>query len=194
MKLVAPTLTAALLIFITILFTNCSTDPKYQVTNYYPTQQQQDTLKANLITYVGVPPKNVSGLNRFKPIYRKHYISFLPKYELDRYYIADDSTHYFFMVRPARSAKGPVQRGVGGRFRKNSRGRIIDFEELYNTPILEAEEIREKGRALFSEMVKTGSIESYADNRAFVEWPDDRLKYSKATYEWRYVPYQQIPN
>jgi hypothetical protein len=183
-KLLAPFLLSA----IVLAFSAC-TDPDqpYLVEQHFTEQKQIDSLKADLITYVGVPPKRVGGLARLQPKHRSHYVSFLPKYELDRYFVAEDSTHYFFMLRPARSAKGDVQRGVGGKFKRNERGRIVGFEEVYNTPILEEDELREKGRELFREMVQTGSIEKYAADRSFVEWPDERLKYDQRTFEWRYT-------
>jgi hypothetical protein len=183
-KLLSPFLLAVFL----IAFAACSDqDAPYLVERHFTNEKELDSLKADLITYVGLPPKRIGGLARFQPRYRKHYVSFLPKYALDRYFVSADSTHYFFMLRPARSAKGDVQRGVGGKFKLNERGRIVAFEEIYNTPVLEEDEIREKGRALFREMVKTGTIKKYANDRSYVEWPDERLRYDPHTFEWRYV-------
>ena len=191
MKKVTKLLTPFLLAVITLAFAACKDqDAPYQVNQHFSNERQLDSLKADLISYVGVPPKRISGLQRLQPKYRQHYIGFLPKYELDRYFIAEDSTHYFFMVRPARSPEANTQRGVGGKFKRNERGRIVVFEEVYNTPIMEEEEIREKGRELFREMVKTGAIEKYAEDRSYVEWPDERLKYDPRTFEWRYTSLQ----
>ncbi len=191
MNKVTKLLTPFLLSSIVLALVACSNpDKPYLVERHFTGQPQIDSLKADLITYVGVPPKRIAGLARLQSKHRSHYVSLLPKYELDRYFVADDSTHYFFMLRPARSAKGDVQRGVGGRYKRNARGRIVAFEEVYNTPIMEEAEIREKGRELFREMVQTGSIEKYAADRSYVEWPDDRLKYDQRTFEWRYTALQ----
>jgi hypothetical protein len=188
MKKVMKLLTPFLLAVITLAFAACTNrDAPYLVERQFTEQKQIDSLKTELITFVGVPPKRITGLARFQPKYKKHYIGFLPKYELDRYFVAEDSTHYFFMLRPARSPKANTQRGVGGKFKKNKRGRIVAFEEVYNTPIMEEDEIRKKGRELFIEMVETGTIAKYADDRSYVEWPDERLKYDQRTFEWRYT-------
>lgn len=159
-------------------------DP-YAVAHYY-SPDKQDTLLVNMITYIYRKPSPADHQTRHDPRYRRYYVGELPNFEIDRYFIASDSTHYYFLIRPARHPQGD-RRGVGGRFRLAQDTRIYDFEEIYNTPILPEEEIRKRGRLVFKEMVENkGNIDRYVDDKGLVEWPDDRLRYDRQKKEWRY--------
>jgi hypothetical protein len=163
---------------------NFQRDP-YAVEHYY-NPAERDTLLLNMVTYIYKKPKSADYQTRHDPRYRPYYARELPNFELDRYYISADSTHYYFLIRPARHPGGN-QRGVGGLFRVAGGNRIYDFEEIYNTPVLPEADIRDRGRLLFGEMVeKDGNISRYVNDKSLVEWPDERLKYDRQKNEWRY--------
>jgi hypothetical protein len=158
---------------------------KYSIQEYFE-KDQQDSLLVDIITYIYKKPKYADHQTRFDEQYRNYYSKMLSKFEMVYFYQhVSDSYHYYYLIRPARSPKGTT-RGVGGRFLLNENNEIIDFEEIFNTPVQPVEELKKRGLFLFEEMIATGSIESYLGNENFIEWPDNRLKYDKATNEWRY--------
>ncbi len=115
---------------------------KYTPAVYYQ-GDQLDTLMANLITYVYVKPKTADYITKFEPIYRSYYTGHINKFELCYYFIAPGNIHYYYMIRPARSVQG-ITRGVGGKFSMDKNGNIIDFEELFNTPVMPVEDLKSK--------------------------------------------------
>lgn len=169
---------------LSLLLMSCDSDRKYQVTTYHG-QQTIDTLLVDLVSYIGVKPKSTDWQTRHEPQFRKHYITHAEEFEFDRYFVTRDSIHYFLMIRPARHASGN-RRGVGGRFKLNSDQKVYELVELFNTPVMSVEEIRERGREVFYELIETGSIDTFLGNKRYIEWPDDRLNYHKDKNEWRY--------
>jgi hypothetical protein len=169
---------------ILFLLIGCRTENKYTISSYHD-QDTIDTLLVNLVTFVGVKPKAANWETRLLPEHRSYYINQAKQFSFDRYFVSPEGLHYFFMVRPARHPKGN-QRGVGGKFRLTEDMQITELEELFNTPVMPNEEIILKGRKIFNEMITNGNIEKYLNDKDYIEWPDERLKYDKVKNEWRY--------
>lgn len=169
---------------ILFLLIACKSENKYDISSFHD-QETIDTLLVNMVTLIGVKPKSTDWKTRLEPEYRKYYINHAKQFSFDRYYASPEGIHYYFLIRPARHPKGN-QRGVGGKFRMNDDLSLYDFEELYNTPVKQLNEIQEKGRKVFMEMIESGSVERYSNNIEYIEWPDERLKYDKIKNEWRY--------
>lgn len=170
-----------------ILFFSCtSSSPTHEdaALDTYFTKEAQDSLMADLATYLYVRPQGVRRMEQFDIKHRAYYIKNSSKFEIDKLYQENDSSYYFFILRPARHAKFN-QRGVGGIF-TYKQGKIVDFEEIYNTPVMEKEAVLLKGRALFQAMLKDKTIEKYIGNKEYLEWPDGRSRYDKSIYEWVY--------
>jgi len=146
----------------------------------------KDTLLANMITFIYKRPTTAINRDRTDPQFRAYYVDKLPMFQYVHHYMDTDSTHWFYLIRPARSVQGD-KRGVGGRFRTNASLEMVEFEEIFNTPIMDEGMLREKGRILFDEMVATGGVDAFLEDRTLIEWPDGRLFYSKEKREWRYV-------
>jgi len=156
----------------------------YDVHRWFP-GDRADTLLANMITFIFKRPTEAINRDRADPAFRSYYVDKLPLFQYVFHQMAPDSTHWFYLVRPARSVEGD-KRGVGGRLRTNERLELVEFEEVFNTPVLPEEELRAIGLMLFEEMVATGNVDRHLNDRQLVEWPDDRLKYSQEKREWRY--------
>ena len=158
-----------------------STDP--QAAEHYFSNTERDTLLANVITFMYSKAPAANNQTRFEARFRRHYVAQLPNFRFDRYFIAPDSTHYYFVVRPA----GKVQkyrRGIGGKFRLGANLQPYDFEEMWCTPRLSEEEVKQRGRFLFREMVKNGNVDKYLSMSHYIEWPDLTLRYDKKINEW----------
>jgi hypothetical protein len=157
---------------------------KIDINSYY-SPNERDSLLADMITYIYKKPREANFQSRFDTEYRDHYVNQLPYFKPVFYTITVDGVHYYYVIRPARSINGNT-RGVGGYFTKDSQGKITNFVELFNTPILPEHVLVTRGEKLFLEMVSTGEVKNYLKNPDYVEWPDDRLKYDRERNEWRY--------
>ncbi len=166
-----------------LLFSSCSQDP-YRFDRYY-SAAEQDTLMANIITYVYKVPRGVPKSDKFDPTYRSLYVAQIPLFEMLHYHIDEDSTHYFYMIRPARNAQGH-KRGVAGSYKVNRDLSLKEFRELYNTPMIPEELVREKGEYLWRDLVKLGNVDRYMGNRDFIEFPNQQCTYDFDKKEWVY--------
>lgn len=150
----------------------------------YFNENQRDTLLTNIITYIYVKPPYATNSTRFEAQFRKYYVQNLPKFSLENYFIAPDSTHYFFLIRPVGNTL-KYKRGVLGKF-KLKHGSLMptDFEEIVNTPHLEEKIVKERGDFLFKELVKNKNLNKYLAMKHYIEWPDSTLVYDKKRNEW----------
>ena len=146
-----------------------------------------DSLMVELTTIMGQRPKGVLNQDRHEPRYRKYYTDLSKEFSLIYYHVTPDGCHYYYALRPARNNTGKVNRGVGGRFRLNTDGEVILFEEVFNTKIFPKGELEEMGLELFKEMIETGGIGKFINNKKLVEWPDDRTIYDMGLNEWIYI-------
>jgi hypothetical protein len=167
-----------------VLFHACS-DPKkpYRFERNF-THQQRDTLLVDMVTLIGKKPKTADYISRHEPRFREYYNELSKEFSMEYFYHVDD-TCYYYMIRPARSARGNT-RGVGGKLTLDQEFRIDYFEESFNTPIYPREDLERIGWRLFRELIEKRSIEGLLWNVDYIEWPDDRLKYDLEKREWRY--------
>lgn len=172
------------LIIISATILGCKQEEKYSIDRYYSTQLQ-DSLLVNIVTYIGKKPKLTDWQTRHEEQHKEYYKNLSKSFRFVYYHISVDSTHYYYLIRPARSTKGNT-RGVGGKFQLGENFQLIDFEEIFNTPILTEQELVEIGLTLFEEIITTGNIDRFVHNKNLIEWPDDRLKYDRVKKEWRY--------
>jgi len=103
------------------------------------------------------------------------------------YYQADNGLHYFYLVRPAKSAQGNI-RGVGGKFRLNALGEISSFKEIFNTPVASLPELQRRGKELFLKMINDGDLSDYLKHPDYVEWPNEMTYYDTVRHEWLIKP------
>ncbi len=173
------------LIISSILLISCSNP--YKVETYLDKESQKERL-LDIITYVYLVPQGVDTQNKHLPIYRSTYAKFLPQFSFANYYISkEDSLHYFYVIRPARSAKAGTQRGVAGRYRLSTDGKIYDFEEIFNTTIMSIDSLRTIGEKIFKEvLLNKGSLGKYEGYTPYIEWPSANSFYDKTRHEWRY--------
>lgn len=162
----------------------CKTSTEYKIDIYFD-KESQDSLLVNMVTYIGRKPRTADFETRHDPVHRRFYILQANEFKFHYYHVSPDSIHYYYLIRPARSTTGNL-RGVGGRFKIRQDLSLYEFEELFNTPVLPEEELITRGRSLFMEMIYSGNVDKYLENKDYIEWPDERLKYDKIKNEWRY--------
>lgn len=179
-------LTTILLLFAAIGLSFCSsTDSKYQIETYFD-KATQDTLMADIITNIYKVPRGVDPKKKSDPEFRNLYVNQIPLFQFVYYYIdPNNSTHYFYLIRPARNEKGH-KRGVLGKFKLDDNLKFIDFEEISVTPMLPEEKILENGEFLWNDLMYFGNVDRYFLNKQFIEFPDERTRYDKVKREWTY--------
>src|SRR5262245_31280742 len=104
-----------LIILFGISLIACSSKKTYEVDSYYD-KGQSDELLTSIISYIFIAPPYVAMPDRFKPQHRDFYYYQTNKFSFEKLYIADDSTYYFFLLRPA--PRDDEKRGVGGYFKR----------------------------------------------------------------------------
>jgi hypothetical protein len=173
-----------LLVSTSVMVSSCG--DKYDVSSYY-NRSEQDSLLADIITYIYVRAPYAEWDTRFEPKFRKYYVSQLRDFKFDRYYRDEKGTHYYYIIRPARSAEGNI-RGVGGKFSLNASGKIVSFEEMFNTPVASLVDLQNRGRELFARMIKSGNVDDYLSHPDYIEWPDEMTYYDTLKHEWLIKP------
>jgi hypothetical protein len=166
-----------------LMILGCSMKDKYDVARYH-NLMEQDSVLTSIITYLYAPPVYTSVKDRFRPEHRNFYSSLTGKFSILKYYVAKNGTNYFYLLRPA--AKMGDKRGVGGYFRMNDHFQLFGFREVFVTPILPEDELKNRCAFLFDEMVK-GNIVSYLKMPTYVQWPNEVSTYDTTIYEWRLV-------
>jgi hypothetical protein len=167
---------------------SCSQNQKpdpYAFDFHFPDEEARKNVMASIITYIYKAPPGASLESRFDTAHVGYYLSVVRNFEMLRYHIAEDSTHYFYIKRPARNVYNH-NRGVGGKFKMTANGSISNFEEVWVTPMVEDEKIENWANYFFPEFIETGKVDNYLINNSMVEFPNDRAKYDKEKYEWRY--------
>src|SRR5688572_24663711 len=159
---------------------------KHEVKSYY-SQSEKDSLLADIITYVYNKPTYATWENRFESKYRRYYVSRIKDFQFQQYFIDENNTHYFYLIRPARGPQGNI-RGVGGSFKIDNDGKISSFREVFNTPIATKERLEVRGAELFKWMTIHGNVNDYLKNPDYIEWPIQMTYYDTIQYEWLVKP------
>lgn len=171
-------------VLIILLAGACNTS-KYDVDNYLD-GAIQDSVMTDIITYIYKVPKGADSKRKHELEYRKLYVSQLDQFQWVYYQIdKTDSTHYFYLTRPAKNTTGS-RRGVLGKFKLGPDHTLQDFEEIANTPMLPEEELLEKGGFLWKDLMHYKSVDRYHLNKAYIEFPDERIRYDAIRHEWTY--------
>jgi hypothetical protein len=167
-----------------ILFSGaCSKKVPYDPVSYY-SQEFIDSLMIDIVTYMGRKPKAADYVTRNDEIYRPYYIEHSREFYIDKLFIDNDGTNYYYIIRPARHPLGN-RRAVGGKFRLDENMKLKDFQEIFVTQINNEENLKVLGNELF-EIFISGEEKQFLTNREIIEWPDDRCQYDFEKKEWRY--------
>ncbi|MCH6199758.1 hypothetical protein MMU07_09210 [Aquiflexum sp. LQ15W] len=178
----------SIIAFIAILIVTLSCNRqqnKYDIGSYYE-KEAQDTLMANIITYIYKVPRGADPKRKHDLEYRSLYVKQLESFKFIKYHIdLEDSTHFFYLIRPARNVSG-FKRGVLGKFKVDDSLNLLDFEEIANTPMISEKEILENGEYLWNDLMHFGNVDRYFLNKKYIEFPDERSRYDKNTHQWTY--------
>lgn len=108
-------------------------------------------------------------------------------FSLMKLYIADDGTHYFYVLRPG---YGPQEkRAVGGHFKIKNKNQfeLMDFREEFVTTLKSEVDLKTTAAFLFDDMVK-GNLGPDLKMESYIQWPNAITVYDTATYSWKLKP------
>lgn len=179
-----------LVVLAVVTLASCHSGNPYDI-GYYFTAPDQDKILTGIVTYVFDAPPYTKMSDRFKPEHRGYYSSINNRFHIERYFVAEDGTHYFYLLRPA--PKQGENRGVGGHFRLDEDFNISEFREEFVTPILPEAEVKGRCAFLFDEMIQ-GNLEKYLAMESYVQWPNPISYYDTITYEWKMKPEYTTPD
>jgi hypothetical protein len=171
-----------LCLFLPFFLFSCNSK-KYQTSNYF-TDNQEDSLLTNIVTYIYTLAPQATNETKFQPQFRGFYTKNLSSFNLQNYYQSTDGWNYFFLIRPV-GGSPKFRRGVLGKFKLKENSLMpTEFEEVANTPHLADEIVKERGQYLFQELIKNGNLDQQIPMKQYIEWPDEHLAYNKKQHEW----------
>ncbi|HEY0651785.1 MAG TPA: hypothetical protein VGD65_01615 [Chryseosolibacter sp.] len=147
-----------------------------------------ETTLAKIAPYVIGKSDEFSFEERFLAVNKPFYNNFiqLANGELTYFLKLDTASLFFFRYRDLTSLYEHY-RGIGGYFRVDQNGSIVFMNLLYHTPRLTKSEMDERGKILFEEMMRTGSVKSYLGNKLFVHTPNRDFYYNTKLNRWDYT-------
>ena len=174
-------------LFIIISILSCQS--KNTKSEIYLSDNQQDSLLKNIVTYLYTLAPNAIPQTKFQPQFRRFYAKNSSKFTLENLQESPNGWTYFFVIRPVGGSN--FRRGVLGKFKlKENSTTPTEFEEIANTPHLKEEIVKERGAYLFQELVKNGNLNAQIPMKQYIEWPDEHLAYDKKVHEWKIMkPY-----
>jgi hypothetical protein len=175
------------LIFIILCSVFFACDKSYVAKQTLSEQEYRSTLTV-IAPYVIGKSDEFSFEERFRPENRPFYENFikLTGAELKYYEQRDSAALFFFQYRDLTSLFEHY-RGLGGYYRTNENGEITFLNLRYHTPRLTMEEMEERGKILFEEMLQTGDVKNHLKNKQFVQTPNDDFYYNTKLNRWDYT-------
>lgn len=151
------------------------------------TASETDTLLTNLATYIYRKPADAQWNTKFESRFRPFYIENRVNFEIIYMIQNTDSSYYYYLLRDAQGKNMQTKRGVIGRMTLDANLAISNFEEIVNTPAASDDNLKKIGLLLMEEIIATGNLKKYLNDKTKVEYPDGQVFYSKEKFEWRSV-------
>jgi len=178
------------IVFISILvcLEACQSSDQYKPQQYL-TPAEQEVFLNRIGRYMAKLPKRVYHDAKFDSRYDSYYQDEMKKYEVEKYFITPDSTHYFMVSRPAPSLH-EKRIAIGGRLRYAANGDLVAYEEVFRTWKMQKDELERKSSILFKTMLEKGHVDDYLPHKTedeWVEFPDQRVYFDTTARRWKVV-------
>jgi len=172
-----------------LLLAACTAEKDYNVDAKF-SSKVKDSITVDIEQYISERPYGVLWETRFDPANRPLYIDILPFFTLKKYYVAEDSTHYYLIWKKAPSISGKQRIAIGGSYKVDAQKRKYNFIESFVTPKMDPEPLEENGSLLFEEMVvKKGDLSKYIGDKKLIDFPDQYVTYNKEKNTWDVKPH-----
>jgi hypothetical protein len=173
------------ILLVGVLIAACNTyDAKKELTGV-----EYNKFLTRIAPYVIKKPDEFSYEERFDSGNQSYYQEFINETEGElTYFFKSDTVSFFFFSHRDHTSLYEHYRGLGGYTKLDKEGKIIFLNLLYHTPRFTKEEMEEKGRVLFKEMVTQGNVKKYVGDRNFIHTPNNDFYYNTKTNRWDYTP------
>jgi hypothetical protein len=170
-----------------LVFSLFSCEKGYEAKKNLATDEYSITL-AKLAPYVIAKSDEFNYEARFEEANKPFYDNFinLSSGELQYLKEKDTATFFFFKYRDLTSLYEHY-RGLGGYFKMGEKGTITFMNLLYHTPRLTKEEMDQRGKLLFEELLKNGNVNTYSGNKQFIHTPNADFYYNTKLNKWDYT-------
>ena len=162
----------------------CATKETYDINRVY-NLKEQNVILTGIVTHIFSAPAYTKMQDRFDFKHRAYYSSLTSKFSVEKYFISNDSTHYFYVIRPSSIAS--ERRAVGGHFKMNKSFQLKEFKEEFVTTVMTEQDLKNKASFLFDEMVR-GNLTKYLQMKTYIQWPNESTYYDSTSYEWKLKP------
>lgn len=171
-----------------LLFTACN---KQNLESISPdkslTKSAQDSIKLEIVRYIGKLPGNANYDSRFDSSFNEYYSELSDQHKIEFYHINDKQVQYFLLSRVAPSLSEKYV-AIGGKLKRDQAGNIEHFEEVFRTWKLPYDEMKTTSEILMRKMIKEEDLSAYytenQKNKYFIEFPDKDVHYNVELKRW----------
>lgn len=184
-----------LLVLLSFVILGCYNADKYAPDEHLSVEKQ-DSFKYEIVRFAGRLPKRANHDNKFDTKYDEAYSIMANSMKLNKYYFNPKDDYLYFEI--SRIAPSIHERYVatGGRLKKNKKGDITTYEEIYRTWKMDKTNLKKKSDIFFDYMVNGKDLsEFYTSNigdTEHIEFPDQQTFFNKNTRRWEMKDYNAL--
>lgn len=182
-----------IVLFLFLIAVSCTS--KKNATDWFSSKEKIDQELLLLAPYLLSVPEGVSDVSWYndsslkerQQANLKQNVAELMFFTVD----AKDSMRFYIVSMKDLSSLYEHYKLYGGMYRlKNNK--IDSLTEIFISPRLKKEELKEKGERLFDQMVSTRTTGDYYGNKEYVEWPYKGLIYDVPLKKWIMTPENEM--
>jgi hypothetical protein len=176
------------LLFCTFLLVlSCQKNIDIEPINYLSETEQFD-FKYELVRYFEGLPKKATHQTKFDSIFDDYYKSKAEQSNL-LYYFKDDSNGVYFAIAKIAPSVSVKKVTTIGKVSFDTNNEIVYYEEICRTWKMPEEELTEKSRLIFLDVINDKDISKYYTKNSqpelFIEFPDDFTYFESKERTWK---------
>lgn len=173
-----------------VFLSSCGHAAKYSADENLPLSADQDSFKYEIIRYVGRLPKHATAATKFESRFDGQYLSMARSMSLDKHYQNPKDGYIYFEISRIAPSLYEKYVSTGGRLKRDEKGGIVEYEEIYRTWKMKREDLEEKTAIFFDYMVKGKDLSRYytanIGDTEHIEFPDENTYFDKGLKQWRF--------
>ena len=170
-----------------LLVLSCQKNRDVEPINYLSETEQFD-FKYKLVRYFEGLPKKATHQTKFDSIFDDYYKSKAEQCNL-LYYFKDDSNGVYFAIAKIAPSITVKKVATIGKVSFDTNNEIVYYEEIARTWKMPEEELAEKSKILFLDIIQGNDISKYYTKNSqpelFIEFPDDVTYFDTKDRSWK---------
>lgn len=151
---------------------------------------EQEAFKYEIIRFAGKVAKRATHETKFDPKFDEAYQRAAKNMILDKYFMNEKDGYTYFEVSRIAPSNHVKYVATGGKLKKDTDGKIVDYEEIYRTWKMPKEELDKKTPTYFQYMVDGKDLSEFytvnIGNTENIEFPDAQTKFNKELRRWNF--------